>query len=59
MDWVINNWTELLQGATYVVAGASALVMLISKATATTVDDDIAGWLGKLKKALNWLALNK
>lgn len=51
LEYVVNNWTEILMIATAVVTAASGIAAL----TPTPVDD---GVIRKLRKVLDVIALN-
>lgn len=51
MDWLLSQpWGRYLEIAAYVVTGASALLLGVSKLTKTDVDDRAASWLVKALK---------
>ena len=52
MEWLANNWTDILLAITSIISGASIIV----KMTPTTKDDVI---LAKIVKFLEIVALNK
>jgi hypothetical protein len=52
MEWIANNWQELLAAITGVVTAAS----LIARLTPTKVDDE---YVQKLISLVNFLAINK
>lgn len=51
INYLINNHQQILSAATAVVAACSAIAAL----TPTPLDD---GWVGKLYKVIDFLALN-
>jgi hypothetical protein len=51
VTWILSNKLELINGATAIVAAASAVAAL----TPTPKDN---GWIAKAYKLVDWLALN-
>lgn len=58
LSWLVANWTTVVGTAGTVVLGASIIVRALSKFTDTTKDDEAAGWLEKVYKWLNTVAIN-
>ena len=58
MDWVAMNWRDLLSVAAEVVAGASVMLLAIARMTKNKKDDEVAGWVVKVKSLLEKVALN-
>jgi hypothetical protein len=52
MEWLQNNWTDILQIGAYIIAGASIIVKLTP-----TVKDD--AYLAKVLAFLKVISLNK
>jgi hypothetical protein len=52
MDWVIQNWWDILTTFSYIVTAAS----FIAKFTPSKVDDEI---LDAIRRFLDFLALNR
>ena len=51
MDWFLNNWSELITGATYLLSAATVITAM----TKSTSDDKV---VNSIKKILNVLAGN-
>tara|TARA_R110000803_G_scaffold57520_3_gene115448 strand:+ start:2348 stop:2536 length:189 start_codon:yes stop_codon:yes gene_type:complete len=51
INYIVDNPDALIRSLTAIVAGASVIAAL----TPTPIDD---GWVAKLYKAIDWLALN-
>ena len=51
----LNNIVIILA---LVISSASVLAAAIAPLTATKIDDKVAGWLSKIKKVLDAVALN-
>tara|TARA_R110001606_G_scaffold270370_1_gene418847 strand:+ start:2395 stop:2583 length:189 start_codon:yes stop_codon:yes gene_type:complete len=51
INYIVDNADALIRSLTAIVAGASVIAAL----TPTPIDD---GWVAKLYKAVDWLALN-
>ena len=51
INYIVDNTDALIRALTAIVAGASVIAAL----TPTPIDD---GWVAKLYKAIDWLALN-
>lgn len=51
IDWLMENWVSVLEGASMIVAGAAVLA-----AVTKSPKDDAA--LAKARRVLDWLALN-
>lgn len=54
MEWFLNQpWGRYLEIASYVVTGASGLLLGFSKLTKTDVDDKAVSWVIKVLKYLS------
>ena len=51
MEWLLENWDNILLGITSIVTGAS----IIAKLTPTQTDDEI---IGKILRFIDKIALN-
>ena len=58
ITWLGANWMTVVGVVASVVMGASIAVKAIAPFTSTDKDDRAAGWLEKVYKWLNALALN-
>lgn len=52
MDWIIQNWWDILTTITYIVTAAS----FIAKLTPSKVDDEL---LDAIRRFIDFLALNR